>query len=291
MLSIIICSINKPQRYKITANIKRTIGIAHELIIIDNIKEKLSIAKAYNKGVQLAQYEYLVFCHEDILFHTQNWGQFIIDDLKKDNIGLIGVSGALIKTKAPVNWSKIPQKYCRISALQHFGNKKVNVSFNPTDDLLTQVAVLDGFFLSGRKKVFQEIPFDENNLKGFHLYDMDISLRIGLNYKLFVSHKLLLEHFSPGKLDKNWFKESLKWHENLKTKLPIMVDITPNEANEIYFQNLKDTILFSIKFNYSRIFELKTLFKMSLIKLRRDNLLLLKFILAKFIKTIFLKTK
>ena len=290
MLSIIICSINKKLLTQLESNIKETIGIEYELIVIDNNIEKLSIAKAYNEGVLRARYEHLVFCHEDIRFHTNNWGESLVNALNGSDIGLIGVSGALIKTKAPINWSKVPKEYFRISALQQFNNTTANVSVNPLNELLSEVAVLDGLFLACKKKIIKEIPFDEESLNGFHLYDMDISLRIGKKYKVMVSHNLSIEHFSTGNLDINWFKESIQWHKKYSKELPVSINLSSIEIKNIYYENLKDTILFSLKFNYSRLFELNTLLKMIYLNFFKfDNLLFFKFIISKTLKSLFIK--
>lgn len=75
MISIIICSRNKNIDSELEQNILDTIGnIVYEVINIDNSTNNYSIFQAYNKGTQIAKYPYLCFMHEDILFHTADWG-------------------------------------------------------------------------------------------------------------------------------------------------------------------------------------------------------------------------
>lgn len=72
----------------------QTVGYTYELIVIDNSEYKYSIFEAYNLGIERSSGEYLCFIHDDILFHSQDWGKAVEgifnDDVK---IGLIGNFG------------------------------------------------------------------------------------------------------------------------------------------------------------------------------------------------------
>ena len=52
MLSIIICSISLKYLEALEANIRKTIGISHEIIAVDNREKRWPIAKVYNYGAQ-----------------------------------------------------------------------------------------------------------------------------------------------------------------------------------------------------------------------------------------------
>ncbi|SEM69296.1 hypothetical protein SAMN05216436_106223 [bacterium A37T11] len=58
------------------------------------------------------------------------------------------------------------------------------------------VAVLDGVWLCTRKNIALKFPFDERSLKGFHCYDLDFSLNVGLNHDFIITYNVLLERFS-----------------------------------------------------------------------------------------------
>ena len=81
MISIIICNRKKVLDPKLENNIKSTIGIEYEIINIDNSDNRYNIFQAYNKGIQKSKYPYICFMHDDILYHTVNWGKNIIDYL------------------------------------------------------------------------------------------------------------------------------------------------------------------------------------------------------------------
>jgi glycosyltransferase involved in cell wall biosynthesis len=42
-----------------------------------------SLTEIYNKGLNEASSDVVIFCHDDILFETKNWGEKILKALKK----------------------------------------------------------------------------------------------------------------------------------------------------------------------------------------------------------------
>ena len=105
----------------------------------------------------------------------------------------------------------------------------VKTVVNPMQGSFDEVAVIDGVFMATKKAIATLFPFDETMLKGFHCYDLDFSLHIGTKYKTVVSYAILLEHFSEGRLNKNWLYDSLKLHKKWKAILPKQT----GEMNEI----------------------------------------------------------
>lgn len=104
MISIIICSKKNTITTTLQENIQETVGIDYELIIIDNSKNSYSIFEAYNKGSSLAKFPFLCFVHEDVLFHTKNWGKLAINHLKVPNTGIIGMAGSQYLLNIPSSW-------------------------------------------------------------------------------------------------------------------------------------------------------------------------------------------
>ena len=223
MISIIVCSIKPDLLKNFKTNVLETIGVPHEFIVIDNNKEQFSICKAYNVGAEKAKFDILAFCHEDILFHTQNWGNELIRTLNNTKIGLVGVAGATFKSKYPLSWVSIDGSCYRSNAF--FDKPKENKNIEPIEE----VAVVDGMFLGMRKDVWLQNKFNEKELKGFHIYDIDISYHLFKSgYKIAVSNLISVQHLSKGSLDINWFKASVNWHED--KNLPIYSqDYSSNE--------------------------------------------------------------
>ena len=108
MISCIICSRQLDISAELKENIASTIGCEYELVVIDNSKNEYSIFSAYNEGVRRANGNVLCFMHEDILYHTQGWGNKITELLDDESIGIIGFGGSHLAPKAPIYWSNSP---------------------------------------------------------------------------------------------------------------------------------------------------------------------------------------
>lgn len=231
MISIIICSVNSKLLSNITKNIDETIGTDYELIVQNNYLNK-SISQVYNDGINSANFDVVVLVHEDVIFHTNSWGNIIVNILVNKEIGLVGISGSVYKSMFPAPWTACDKVYYRNNTIQHFNttNEKI-IKTNLTNASGNyEVSVLDGVFLCGRKEVLMKHKFDEKNLKGFHAYDIDISFSIGSHYKLIVTNDLMIEHLSQGKINRDWILNSLiihkKWSKHLPKKVPDCINNT-----------------------------------------------------------------
>lgn len=286
MLSVIICSSNKELLDRVSENIIETIGIFCEIVSINNQNNYYSITQAYNLGAKKAKYDNLLFVHEDIAFKTFNWGQDLINILNIIEIGMVGVSGAVYKSEIPSTWSMIPSEYYRINALQKWSNGEItkHIKKEKDDDPFSEVVVIDGVFMAMRKNVWQEFPFDEKHIKGFHLYDLDESIKIREKYKLVVTHHLLLEHFSEGAIDKTWIKVALEYHKKHKAQLPIsLYNLKPEEEKQIRYHAASALSFLLIK-NNMKLIAIKYILKCFSISLvNRTNRNLISF----FIKRLF----
>ncbi|QJD97544.1 hypothetical protein HH214_17525 [Mucilaginibacter robiniae] len=213
MISIIISSYKEAYFEQVKSSINNTVGVPYEIVKIDN-PGLYSITKAYNMGAAKAQYDILCFIHEDIQFHSENWGEHIVQCFEKEpRLGLIGIAGAKSKALLPAGWGHYELDKNKIHIIQRdkAGNKKVHTSFNGSD--IDFVKVLDGVFLVTKKDVWKKIPFDES-IEGYHLYDIDFSLRIAQEYQIAVTYKVLIEHFSPGNFSDDWIIATIKYHRN-----------------------------------------------------------------------------
>lgn len=238
MISVVICSVNKRLREEVSANIAETIGTEYEIIAIDNSLNPRGICAVYNQGGLRANYDYLCFVHEDVLFRTKNWGQKLIEATQADT-GVIGFAGGSVKTAYPSFWGDIPCQYTRINITQLKKGKEKLDMHNPHNERFSRVAVLDGVFLFTRKKVWMECPFDENQFQHFHSYDNDFTFQVAQKYKNYVCFDIDLLHFSKGSFSKEWYIEAKKFNEKWKDQLPFSLDqLTEEEWREIDFKAL-----------------------------------------------------
>jgi hypothetical protein len=257
MISIIICSRTCTINSVLAENIKNTIGSNYELIIIDNSANQYSIFEAYNIGISKSKNNILCFLHDDILIHTNNWGVLLVDLFNENKeTGLIGVAGAKVKTKMPSGWWDCPHNQKAANLIQHFNaERKVTWNYGFEQENNVEVAVIDGVFMSMRKT--ENIQFD-TNLNGFHNYDLSISLNFKKNgYKIIATNQILIEHFSLGKLDKNWLKAIVKFHKMYSKYLPVSIELVGDskEMKESELKNAKKYIkqILSLGFNKTTI--------------------------------------
>lgn len=212
MISIIICGRDKDITPALSNNIQATIGVEYEIIVIDNSKNAYSIFAAYNKGVALSKYELVCFMHDDIIFESLNWGSIVINQFKQTNVGAVGVAGSPYYASLPGGW------WSGGLICQHISGQKDYAYAEPINDALP-VVVVDGLWFCIRKELFKTISFDETRFKGFHYYDVDISLQIQhAGYDILSLYNITIQH-SSGKLDASWLQNALilqeKWAKNL----------------------------------------------------------------------------
>ncbi|CAM2836685.1 Glycosyltransferase like family protein [Flavobacterium succinicans] len=236
MISLIICSRTTALSELLVQNIESTIGCNFEWIVIDNSENRYSIFEAYNLGIQKSKGKYLCFVHDDVLFHTQSWGQRIVSIFESDtSIGLLGIAGAKVKTKMPSAWWDCDSQYIRMHLKQHFKNGEVrDWTIGHQTAPLEEVVAIDGVFMMARKD--NSIRFLES-LTGFHNYDLNLSFEyLQKGYKIMVTNLIYIEHFSIGKLDAAWYASTLKIHNHYRSLLPRKVTIS-NDLKSLEFKN------------------------------------------------------
>ena len=228
MISIIICSRKPDITDNLKSNITETIGVDYELIVIDNSENKYSIFSAYNEGVRRAKYPYLCFMHEDILYHTLNWGEKVVEHFQDEKVGLIGVAGGHFLPDCPASWW-----ISRCNSVNLWNKQPEICQFAQNRNEATgsiEVLAVDGLWFCIPKRLFDKISFDEKYYKGFHAYDLDISMQVvSENFKVIIVFDLLIEHFSGGNGDALWFEALEKFYNKWKDYLPLTKGILIGE--------------------------------------------------------------
>jgi glycosyltransferase involved in cell wall biosynthesis len=222
MISLVTCSVDPGRLAQLKDNIGATIGVPYELIAIDNRPDPKGICERYNEGLAAAKFDVIAFCHDDILFQTNGWGSQLWNLLQAHpQIGLVGTAGAVYKSRTPTSWVDVPYKYYRANMIQQHEDGSVTSHIVHDAGDYSEVAVIDGCFIAGRKAVFQKYCWNETLLTGFHLYDLDICLRVGQHYKVAVSNQLLIRHASEGEFNEAWLRDSQRVHRQYRRLLPV----------------------------------------------------------------------
>lgn len=245
MISVITCSKKLDQALALKDNIATTIGLPHEVIIIDNTSGHHSLFSAYNEGVAKSRFSNLCFVHDDVQFEEEGWGLAVCRHLEQPNAGIIGLCGSPYQTHLPASWS-----FYGWSAyiIQSDRNRTLRI-FEPSegydDNHEKPVVTLDGVFFCASKALFERIHFDEQTYSGFHLYDLDICMQAhNLGFTNKVINDVLLIHYSRGRHDADWVKNCLLFSEKWQSILPAAVEdipVTAIEARE--YRYLKKTFI------------------------------------------------
>lgn len=197
-------------------HVKETCGIKNVEILYFENQNQYSLATLYNKVLDIAQNDIIIFIHDDLEFHTKSWGRKILDNFK-DDYGIVGVAGTtdiVRHPQDPHNTSWWNMKNRSVGAVKHTNGKKTWESrysnkFNKPID----VCAVDGLFMAINRTKIKE-RFDER-FAGFHWYDIPFCL---LNYhqgvKIGVTFDIELLHKSIGEVNNQW-KENMELFNKL----------------------------------------------------------------------------
>ncbi|MCX6308352.1 MAG: glycosyltransferase, partial [Bacteroidia bacterium] len=210
----------------------------YEIIGIDNSNNRYSIFTAYNEGVARSSYDILCFMHEDILFHTSDWGPKILKHLSESDAGIIGVCGGSTLSNVPASWSLFDQRMFILQSSARGRKSVLHKTGHDNHSTSKKALLLDGVFLCARKSVFQKIRFDDLTFSGFHSYDLDICTQAYLaGYKNYAINDVLIEHFSNGHHNKQWIVNTMMLTDKWAKLLPIsLYPATLKHIEKVEFQ-------------------------------------------------------
>jgi len=202
--------------------LKKTSGVSKpEVIPIENNGE-YSLTEIYNKILNESSNDIVILCHDDIYFDSKNWGQKILNHLKRNSeYGILGLAGTTNMPKSGRWWEDF-SKMKGIVNHEHEGKKWESKYSENKGNQLDDVVLVDGLFIVVNKKNIKQ-NFNEE-IGGFHFYDVDFSFRnfiedvkIGVMYDVRVTHK------SIGQTNEQWEKNREIFAEKYKDILPIKV--------------------------------------------------------------------
>ena len=222
MLSLIVCSRHHDISLTLKDNINQTIGVDYELVVIDNSGKQYSIFSAYNEGVRRSKGEILCFMHEDILYQENNWGQNVINHFSHDGIGMIGVIGGHYWPNTAcygTDSEMISSNYIQHIAEGQDEQRNTVEHFSSNGDV--ESVALDGVWLAIPRLLFDAVSFDEG-YKGFHFYDMDISMQIWASgYKCCVVNDVLLTHYNNSAINTDFMNNAYRFFKKWKAYFPM----------------------------------------------------------------------
>ena len=221
ILSLLICSRAKQLPDRFLQNIDKTIGCTYELIVIDNSENKYSIFEAYQTAYEKSSGNYLAYLHDDIYFHTTNWGLLLVEHLSVPGVGICGIGGRDTLVRVPSSW-KVSLPYIHIIQSDKNGtNRRIKSRPSNFNGKRIPVIMLDGVVLCMPRRVMEHVAFD-TSLGGFHAYDFDICIRsASAGFQNYVMYNIDIEHFSRGKADRLYYRNLIQVFQNHTKNLPL----------------------------------------------------------------------
>tara|TARA_R100000008_G_C3587535_1_gene173710 strand:- start:4413 stop:5117 length:705 start_codon:yes stop_codon:yes gene_type:complete len=157
-----------------------------------------SVYNNYLTKKYLKKYDCILFVHDDLHIDSVNFLTCIREYFKKgyDVVGLAG--GSKIQIKKPCLWHILCKPETLSGVVAHYKNK---TDYYQTifGQVPKEVVLLDGLFLAVKTKslALHNIRFDEN-IKGFHHYDLKFCLDCHLAGMRLTTAPIQVIHDSPG---------------------------------------------------------------------------------------------
>ena len=184
-----------------------------------------SLTEAYNIILAKAKNNIVVLCHDDIYFDTKNWGNKVLKHFKRNpEYGILGVAGSRFLPKSGM-WWEVQTEMFGVVNHEHQGKKWTSKYSEPKGNKIDNTILVDGLFISLDKEKIKT-TFNEN-VKGFHFYDVDFCFQNFLNdVKIGVFYDVRITHKSIGMTNEQWDSNRKQFIETYKENLPKLIPTT-----------------------------------------------------------------
>jgi hypothetical protein len=220
MISVVYCT--REPNPKHTEHIIKTSGLHKHIEVIEIINNGESLTKSYNRGLKQSKNDIVVFCHDDIIIETKQWGKKLNKlFINYPEYGIIGVAGSKYMPKSGRWWEDRNQMFGKV---KHTNNGKSWLSEYSVDlgNSIEETVIVDGlWFAIDKNKI--NTSFDET-VEGFHFYDVSFCFQNHLNgVKVGVTTKIRVNHMSIGQTNEEWEKNRIKFANKYSKELPIKI--------------------------------------------------------------------
>jgi glycosyltransferase involved in cell wall biosynthesis len=203
-VSIIICSIN-PARYAAITERYRNLFPADKLEIV-GIHDARGLNEAYNRGLDRATGDIVVFSHDDLRILPDDFALRLAGHMQ--HFDVIGVAGTTRASGPAFGWSGHPHSHGWVTHPAPDGKGWMAGAFGLDFAVVSGAQMLDGLWFAARTEAARRIRFDEA-LTGFHFYDVDFTYRCHLaGLRIGICPDLLLVHESHGNFGEAWQQAS-----------------------------------------------------------------------------------
>lgn len=210
------------ENLKFSEHVSETIGVSHDIRCYPNHNE-YSLPMVYNMAIQDYHDDeaIMVFCHNDIIFKTKNWGKKLLGKFNNLDYQIIGVAGSTHLPETGRWWDK---RHTMMGIVEHSNGLREWVSEYCKPFIgVKDVCLIDGLFMAVDTSDLSHF-FDED-FKGFHFYDVSFCVPNwldGINVGVITDLRIL--HKSIGMTNEEWEKNRIQFVEKYKEELPLDVN-------------------------------------------------------------------
>ena len=207
-VSVLVCSRSAERFAQAEAMYHRLLGeVPHEIIVIDDAR---SLAEGYNRALGRAHHEIVVFAHDDVDILSPDFAARLLRGISRHD--LVGVAGTRKLVGGAWHFAGHPHLAGQVGMPGAEGGYVVTL-YDVMERETKGLQALDGLLLATRRDSALRLGFDEATFDGWHLYDLDFSLRAaqeGLDCA--TCNDILAVHDSQGSYDDRWLEYAQRFH-------------------------------------------------------------------------------
>ena len=221
MISIVYPTREKNEKHR--QHLLETCGLNNVQIIEYVSNGEYSLTNIYNKALNETTNNIVVFCHDDIIINTKNWGNKILNHFRRNpDYGIIGKAGSKYIPKSGMWWDVGMTEVVGQVYHQSQGKKWLSQYSEDIGNKIDDTIIVDGLFFAINVEKINS-SFDDN-IKGFHFYEVDFCFSNFLSgVKIGVIYDISVTHLSIGQTNQQWEENRLQFIEKYKNNLPQII--------------------------------------------------------------------
>jgi len=231
-LSVIFSShLSERENADFIEHVKETAGNVDLYVHCIVNKRQYSLTEAYNMGWKVIDEMgrgdgIIVFCHNDMIYRTKNWGKILLLLFRVNKYSIIGIAGTTELNAHGCWWLTAEGKEMNfpkmVGRVWHTDGNKEWESVYKNVGGVTEVVVIDGLFIAVDGSAKPE-RFDED-FKGFHYYDLSFAFNNYLEgHNIGVTDRISVMHRSVGRTNEEWENNRMQFANKFKDELPVQL--------------------------------------------------------------------
>ena len=214
-VSVLICSA-KPERAAAAATMYQRLlaQVPHEIVVIGDAR---SLAEGYNRALAQARHDIVLLAHDDVEILSPDFAARLLGAVRRHD--LVGVAGTRKLVGGAWHFAGHPHLAGQVGMPAGDGSYVVTL-YDVSEAETRGMQALDGLLLATRRDTALRLGFDAVTFDGWHLYDLDFSLRAaeaGLGCAS--CNDILVVHGSQGSYDERWLEYSQRFLAKHKDRM------------------------------------------------------------------------